>query len=839
MIQSEGINRRYRKAVRALLITTTLLIVILITLPFAIQWGIEKGLQEAEYDQISLGDVDFNPFTGQLSLKQLKAKKKGAGNVDFSLLKLQIKWFPLFKKRIEIVLFLLEKGELTIGKSEQDKLILGGFELPEGSEKEQAGQKQDEPGWSFGLGKISLYDYVVDLQLEEFDSTVEINELSLIDLFSWKGEQSADFSVDLTVDGKPVNAKLDIAPFAVEPVYQGKLHLKNLELSKLQSLLKDHLKQLSGNLTTDLDLVVNASKKGIFYKQKGMIELSNSALSTEQLEVRQDKIGWRGKLETKIAQESIELTTNGGIKIEGHTSQLSSPELKSELDNLMWEGGVSLRKMGEEIHYSVKGDLSTIALTTKNDKTGTQLVALEKFKAKELAIDNHSKIEVASTVVDKFTVADSKNSLFKGERIELDQLALTNLNQIKLEHVKIDSVTSNITIDKKGNLTQLKRIKTSLLPTSGGETSPETDSAIEEAEVKSFQYRVGQVVITGSNQINLKMESANNGALEKKITLKKFKVGEIDSNNPRQKTPINVEAIIDSHSNFSTNGVVTPISEKRNGEVQSHITALELHDFSPYIRELLGYEIVSGQLNGQFDIKMKDDILDGLAKLEINQLEMQAVDQEKIAVLSNQLSMPLNSALSLLRDKENDIKLDIPIKGDVGSPDFKLGDVINKAIGNAMQGTVTSYLKYALQPYGLIYMAAEKTYGAATAVRFEPVRFQATSDKLSEQAREYLGKIGQLMQKRPALRIKVCGVASNKDLMQLEQQNLPDIKEKKVEGTALAELVGLTALNLAKRRGDAVKRYLVSKYSIEPVRLFTCLPKVSDGDSEGKVELTL
>ena len=221
-------------------------------------------------------------------------------------------------------------------------------------------------------------------------------------------------------------------------------------------------------------------------------------------------------------------------------------------------------------------------------------------------------------------------------------------------------------------------------------------------------------------------------------------------------------------------------------------------------------------------MRIKDNVLDGKAELNINQLILVPADKGKMAKMTQQLSMPLDSALSLLRDDNDDIKLGIPVKGDVNSPDFNTSDIINTALGNAMQGTVKNVLKYALQPYGLIFMATEKVYGAATAIKLDSLIFSAGDDSLSADAINYLERIGELMQKRPNLRIRVCGVSTMQDRTTLQlTANTPTQAPQGAE----TEL-----LTLANNRTATVKSLLISTYNINATRLFTCAPKVELSD---------
>ena len=63
-----------------------------------------------------------------------------------------------------------------------------------------------------------------------------------------------------------------------------------------------------------------------------------------------------------------------------------------------------------------------------------------------------------------------------------------------------------------------------------------------------------------------------------------------------------------------------------------------------------------------------------------------------------QASLPLDTALELLRDSDGNIALSVPVSGDVDNPQFDYSDAINQAMLSAAKGAVLIYF----QPLGLL-----------------------------------------------------------------------------------------------------------------------------------------
>jgi hypothetical protein len=106
-------------------------------------------------------------------------------------------------------------------------------------------------------------------------------------------------------------------------------------------------------------------------------------------------------------------------------------------------------------------------------------------------------------------------------------------------------------------------------------------------------------------------------------------------------------------------------------------------------------------------------------------------------------------ATALLADRDGVIDIDLPVSGSINDPQFRLGPVIFKAIGNLIVKAITS-------PFNLLTGAL----GGAAGDELNTVPFAAGSAELSPEARDSLGKIAKALESRPALKMTVVGHAS-------------------------------------------------------------------------------
>jgi hypothetical protein len=251
----------------------------------------------------------------------------------------------------------------------------------------------------------------------------------------------------------------------------------------------------------------------------------------------------------------------------------------------------------------------------------------------------------------------------------------------------------------------------------------------------------------------------------------------------------------------------------------------------------MGLELDSGTLDADIGLATKKNLLDGLIKLRLYQLELKTVESENS--LQSQLPLPVNVALDTLRDSNNTIALKIPVKGDPANPDFNINDALTKALAGGVQKGALTYLTLALQPYGAMITAAKYAGEAVSRLRLAPVVFAAGQSDLDGTATDYLAKVAKVLESRPKLAVKVCGVAVAQDQTWLQQRaaaaqkpekDQKDAKDKAAATPATVDDAQLRAL--AKARADTVRNHLTDTFKIPASHLVSCRPRLETGDDK-------
>lgn len=306
---------------------------------------------------------------------------------------------------------------------------------------------------------------------------------------------------------------------------------------------------------------------------------------------------------------------------------------------------------------------------------------------------------------------------------------------------------------------------------------------------------------------------------------------------------------------------------------------IELSSYTPYSGKFIGRAIDQGKLSVTLRYKIVKGQMQGDNGLVINRIELGRDIESEDAV-----SLPLEFAIALLEDSDGIIDIDMPVEGDVDNPDFKWGGVVWNAFVNLLTKAVTA-------PFALIGSMLGIDGDELKSVPFEP-----GSAQVDAVARERLDQLAKALIKRPKLGVTVTGTFDKTvDRTALRRRALvkqalgTEAKEDIDARTALVpalleplyeERLGEEALEalreridamedadeaektrayrselfetmvqtqplaadataqLAQRRADAIRSYLVVNHAVEGERLIEETPEAAE-ETDGYIDTVL
>lgn len=269
---------------------------------------------------------------------------------------------------------------------------------------------------------------------------------------------------------------------------------------------------------------------------------------------------------------------------------------------------------------------------------------------------------------------------------------------------------------------------------------------------------------------------------------------------------------------------------KQTGTVSLEGEQINLSQFSGFAASAIGKKIDKGALDFTLDANINAGMIDSELKLEAHQFSLKKAKSPKktgetqIANQSggfeSELGMPINTALNLLRDKDDTVRLSIPVNGPVDDPKIRLNRIVNKALFKALKTAVMT------QVGPLMALSAlDKVQSLRDAAKLKPVVYAPLEEQLPEDQIASVDKLVTFMNKREKIKINICGRASNKEFLSAQQQeSLSD------EPISLSEQQQTDLTELANNRAVAIKRYFID-HGVDGKRLILCAAEIDDSNS--------
>jgi uncharacterized protein involved in outer membrane biogenesis len=223
-----------------------------------------------------------------------------------------------------------------------------------------------------------------------------------------------------------------------------------------------------------------------------------------------------------------------------------------------------------------------------------------------------------------------------------------------------------------------------------------------------------------------------------------------------------------NHSPLQIAGSVNPLAAAAFADVKATFRDIDLPPFTPYSGKYAGYTIARGGLTMEVSYKLQNRRLAAQNRFLVDQFEFGEKVESKAAT-----KLPVRLAVSLLRDKDGLIDLDLPIEGSLDDPKFRIGKVIWKVLGNLIAKAATA-------PFALL----GKLLGGS-GPELSSVDFTDGRDVPDEAAKKRLDALAKALENRPALKLEATGrFSGDKDREGLQRLRL----ERKVKARKLADI---------------------------------------------------
>lgn len=190
---------------------------------------------------------------------------------------------------------------------------------------------------------------------------------------------------------------------------------------------------------------------------------------------------------------------------------------------------------------------------------------------------------------------------------------------------------------------------------------------------------------------------------------------------------------------LNVNARLNPLAAKPSLDLQADVRGIELTSLSAYAGKYAGYAIEKGKLSLFVKYAIENDQLTAENRVFIDQLtfgdKVDSPDATKLPVLL---------AVSLLKNRNGEIDINLPISGSLNDPQFSVGGVIVQVIVNLFVKAVTS-------PFALL----GSMFGSGE--ELSNVEFALGRARLDGEAEKRLEALAKALVDRPSLRLEIEG----------------------------------------------------------------------------------
>ena len=175
------------------------------------------------------------------------------------------------------------------------------------------------------------------------------------------------------------------------------------------------------------------------------------------------------------------------------------------------------------------------------------------------------------------------------------------------------------------------------------------------------------------------------------------------------------------------------LDDLNNQNITLVLSNLSLRDFTPYCEHFTAYPVTGGNLTFRSQNIIRNRYLDGTNHLDAFEPKVDKKRKE----LKPEMNIPLKLGLYVLRDKKGHVKMDLPVGGNLDSPEFSYRKIVLKAIGNVLLKVVTA-------PFSFLSGGNKNLEYIAV----DPVQYAFTSEQYAS-----FDQIAQMLKDKPEMQI--------------------------------------------------------------------------------------
>ena len=394
--------------------------------------------------------------------------------------------------------------------------------------------------------------------------------------------------------------------------------------------------------------------------------------------------------------------------------------------------------------------------------------------------------------------------------------AASNPQALTIEAVRLSDFYARVIVyeDATLNLARLLTPGTAPVPPAPGSAVPPAQREVESRRA-ALPITIGRIDVDGGKvQFSDFFVRPNYSADLTDVQ------GAVSRMTAEQAGDIAVTAKVEGSAPVEISGKLQPFAAELALDLAGRARDIELSPLSPYAAKYAGYAIAKGKLSFDAEYRIEDRKLNAQNKLVLDQLTFGERVESPTAT-----KLPVLLAVSLLKDRNGVIDIELPIAGSLDDPEFSVGGLIVRVIVNLITKAVTA-------PFALLGAlsggGAELSY-----VEFAPGSATPTAAGATK-----LAALAKALADRPGLKLEIAGrVDAKADRAALANAAFDDaLKAQKIKALAARNVAPASLADVtltAEERSTYLKAaYRAAEIPDRPVNFFGMLKDVPDEQME-------
>ena len=362
---------------------------------------------------------------------------------------------------------------------------------------------------------------------------------------------------------------------------------------------------------------------------------------------------------------------------------------------------------------------------------------------------------------------------------------------LTIDEITLNDPQTSLVVAPDGTLNLQAMAKT----TSGKEASTKTEKANKtSAEHPTMALQINRIKVK-NGRLNF-LDRSLSPTYSMSINQLNGSVDHLTSSRS-QPARANFNARLNGHAPISITGTINPLpKEDMFADLTVTFNDVDLSPFTPYSGKFVGQTISKGKLSLDMHYLIDKTKLRAENHLFLDQFTFgDSVDSPDAA------SLPVKLAVALLKNRQGEINLDLPVQGDMSDPQFSLGGIIFKMIFNIISKAVTS-------PFALL----GSIFGGGEDVNH--ITFDPGSTLITTENQKKLAAVAKALYERPGLKLDIQGQVDPKT----DRQGLKDyrfqhlLKAQKLKKFLRKSTTDIASLDKVTIETAEYEKYLTKAY---------------------------